>query len=98
MSIPLGRPSGSDAPKPTAHQLAMARVRARTTGESLAHVLSVFMGAGRNGEQPGTPSTGPEAPHSGTDAEGEDPARLAPVIPLSRASRGKGGSGRASDD
>ncbi|SCK10170.1 hypothetical protein [Streptomyces sp. WMMB 322] len=98
MSASPGEPSGrGGAPRPTEHQLAMARVRARTTGESLSHVLSVFMGAGRYGKEPGGPSTGPEAPladggacPSGTGRE-EDAARLAPVIPLLRA-RGAGGS------
>ena len=95
MSAPLGKQSGGGGPRPTEHQLAMARVRARVTGESLSHVLSVFMGGGRHGQEPGAPSTGPEAPladggssPAGTDGDEADSAQLAPVIPLSRAARG----------
>lgn len=105
MSVPLGRQPGRGGPKPTEHQLAMARVRARATGESLSQVLSVFMGAGRHGEETGAESTGPEAPladggpgPSGTDRDDEGPEQLAPVIPLSRAARGNGASGRGSDE
>jgi hypothetical protein len=104
MSVPLGKSSGTGGPKPTEHQLAMARVRARATGESLSHVLSVFMGGGRHGEEPGAPSTGPEAPladggpgTSGTGRDDEESEQLAPVIPLSRAARGHGASGHRSD-
>lgn len=94
MSVPLGKGnSGSGSGRrPTEHQLQMARVRARTTGESVAHVLSVFMGEGRDGPEARTGATGPEAPLTGgpgPHGEGaEGPERLAPVIPLSRA-RGK---------
>ncbi|QPP08427.1 hypothetical protein G4Z16_20770 [Streptomyces bathyalis] len=105
MSVPLGKSSGQGGPRPTEQQLAMARVRARVTGESLSHVLSVFMGAGRHGAESGAASTGPEAPladggagPSGTDRDEEDSAQLAPVIPLSRAARGDDASGDRSED
>ncbi|WP_314174649.1 hypothetical protein [Streptomyces winkii] len=103
MSVPLGkRPSGAGGPRPTKEQLRLAHVRARATGESLAHVLSVFMGGGRYGEETGAAPTGPEAPlrpepqepsgSSGAPAQAEPEVggaeQLAPVIPLSRAARG----------
>jgi hypothetical protein len=53
VNVPLGQGAepGQGGPRPTAHQLRMAHVRADATGESLSHVLSVFMGVGRHGEQ-----------------------------------------------
>lgn len=96
MSAPLGKKAASGrGRRPTEHQLQMARIRARTTGESVAHVLSVFMGAGRYGAEPGDEATGPEAPPvAGTadgrgDGGGTGADRLAPVIPISRAARGR---------
>ena len=96
MSAPLGKGEGASGGgrRPTEHQLQMARVRARATGESVAHVLSVFMGGGRNGLEAVAGATGPEAPLTGEPEawEGtESPEPLAPVIPLSRA-RGKDGA------
>ncbi|HWM39923.1 MAG TPA: hypothetical protein VNS49_22710 [Streptomyces sp.] len=79
MNVPLGKDSQGPARRPTQHQLEAARIRARTTGESLAHVLSVFMGEGRDG----TPEDADEPP--GAAADSEQPT--APVIPLSRARR-----------
>lgn len=106
MSTPLGREREQperDGPRPTEHQLRMAHIRAGVTGESLSQVLAVFMGAGRYGEQPGAPGTEPELPLAhgqsepsappdrGTD-DGDGSARLARVIPLSRAARGGPGA------
>lgn len=110
MSVPLGAAFGGGGPRPTELQLRQARIRARTTGESLAHVLAVFMGMGRHGADSGAPASGPEAPladgpsgPSGpagptgpADQEADGSARLARVIPLSRA-RGSGGDGAAGD-
>jgi hypothetical protein len=83
----------------------MARIRARATGESVAHVLSVFMGVGRHGAESGAGATGPEAPLTGDTAgpceqagsatEGSE--QLARVIPFSRA-RGKAASEDAPQD
>ncbi|NLU75773.1 hypothetical protein HCC61_24500 [Streptomyces sp. HNM0575] len=52
MSVPLGaRPvAAAGGPRPTEHQLRLAHERARMTGESVARVLSVFLGGGRYGE------------------------------------------------
>jgi len=80
VNVPLGEDSPGSARTPTQHQLEAARIRARTTGEPLAQVLSVFMGEGRHG----TPEDADELP--GAAADSEQPA--APVIPLSRARRG----------
>lgn len=94
MNVPLGKGNTGGGRRPTEHQLRMARVRARTTGESVAHVLAVFMGVGRHGPAASSGATGPEAPLTGEPEawEGtESPEPLAPVIPLSRA-RGKDGA------
>ena len=65
MNVPWARANSGGGRRPTEHQLQMARVRARTTGESVAHVLSVFMGAGRHGPAASAGATGPEAPLTG---------------------------------
>jgi hypothetical protein len=99
MSAPLGENSpggdGRQSRRPTEHQLQMARIRARTTGESVEQVLSVFMGGGRHGQEAGSGPTGPEAVvsgevagtygHLGEARDGDEAEHLARVIPLSRA-------------
>lgn len=101
MIAPLGEePSRrGGVPGPTEHQLRMAEVRSRATGESFEHVLSVFMGVGRYGDV-STASGAEHGTRSGaplTDASAVPPvpgaeepeAAIAPVIPLSRAARGR---------
>ncbi|WP_216311706.1 hypothetical protein [Streptomyces nanshensis] len=94
MSVPLGDDSSrrrGDGPQPTAHQIRMASIRAEATGESLDQVLSVFMGGGRHGTdhepQPVSETESGPAPASAPDPvpASDDAARLADVIPLSRA-------------
>lgn len=93
MSAPLGKGEGASGGgrRPTEHQLQMARVRARATGESVAHVLSVFMGGGRNGLEAVAGATGPEAPltddPAGGSGAGAGTEPMARVIPLWSASR-----------
>jgi hypothetical protein len=114
VSAPLGKEqsgrSGRGGARPTEHQLQRARIRAGVTGESLSHVLSVFMGVGRYGEAAGAPATGPEAPlphgppgpadpadRAGPD-EADGTAELARVIPLSRGARVRDASGALPDE
>jgi hypothetical protein len=96
MSAPLGKGEGASGGgrRPTEHQLQMARVRARATGESVAHVLSVFMGGGRSGLEAVAGATGPEAPLTddpaggpGGSGGGAGTEPMARVIPLWSASR-----------
>ncbi|OEU87029.1 hypothetical protein DB35_26080 [Streptomyces abyssalis] len=111
MSAPLrnensGQGGSGAAPRPTEHQMRMARIRAAATGESLSQVLSVFMGAGRHGEEAGAPPTGPEAPLAADPSDPSDPAatdaeapeQLAPVIPLTREARGDAAAEPHQDD
>lgn len=87
MNAPLSNDRGP-AVKPTRQQLEAARVRSRTTGEPLEHVLAVFLGGGRDGSA---------VPVCADYGDAGAPERLAAVLPFPGADRGTSGQGDAGE-
>ncbi|SCK38789.1 hypothetical protein H181DRAFT_03291 [Streptomyces sp. WMMB 714] len=99
MNAPVSKGSPGPGRGPTPQQLEAARVRARTTGESLEQVLAVFMGAGRYGSE--AAAAAPQAAGLPAPGTGGEPEHLAPVLPFKRAGRdgtpAPGGDGEQKD-
>ncbi|MFC4494273.1 hypothetical protein ACFPA8_09020 [Streptomyces ovatisporus] len=84
MNAPVGKGPPGPGRRPTRQQLEAARIRARTTGETLEQALAVFMGAGRYGSEAEPVAPAPGYGFEPAHAEAE---HLAAVLPFTRARR-----------